>query len=1827
MAEETLSQRMAQFSAVKLALLAEQLSQQREIIQSEPIAVIGLGCRFPGGIDSPESYWQALCDGLETMEEVPADHWDSQTYFSAEPNQVGKISSPCGGYLKNVYDFDPQFFNISPREALSLDPQHRLLLEVAWEALENAGQSSEELFNSPSGVFVGVGAFDHGLRLLGGDETAIDAYYGTGNAFSAAAGRLSYTLGFTGPSMAIDTACSSSLTAVHLACQSLKQRECRLALAGGVNLMLLAENFVALSQAGMLSSDGHCKTFDAAANGYVRGEGCGMVVLKRLSDALADKDTVLAVIRGSAVNQDGASAGLTVPNGISQQAVIEQALANAKVPPDLIHYVEAHGTGTPLGDPIEINALATVFAASHSVENPLLVGSVKTNIGHLESAAGVAGLIKLVLSLQHQQIPKQLHFQTPNPHIEWQDLPIKVVNAPITWLRGEKRRLAGVSAFGFSGMNAHVIVEESPMVVENTSAFEPCYLLPISAKSEAALKALQQRYVDYFSRNPNVNYANVCYTAAVGRQHFPCRSMLPAKTVSQAIQQLQTLLKGDQVIFEDANSVEARYLAGEKIDWAAVHNHQKLPKIVLPTYPFQRQSYWLATTKSDTKTLNSGHPLLGVKIPSASKIVQFQTLFTLEQPIWLADHRLPPHVVFPATGYIELALAAGEKLFNTTRLEIQNFDIRQALIVDSKTLVQIILEPIERDYKFTIFSCIESLLHEEKWTLHAEGLLGLNAEKPLLNPLVKAEFSETLAANIEAFYDNYQQQGLDYGESFQGVRNFTVENQTVSGSIVLTTHSKNYVLHPALLDGCLQLLKATLPAENTQRYLPIGLERLTLYRAGIEAVFCRATFVDRGDYYQANLQIFDRNGQTVAAIEKLTLRTVSAEQLQPKKLLDSYEIKWQKQPLEVVNEQNLSGENWLIFVEPGILAAQFETALPNAILVKSGKSFQKMDTKNVQINPMESSNYDTLLTDYPSLDGIIHAWSENFVEFGDVKKADTFIEQVQKHSCGSVLLLVQALKRAELSPSLTLITRGAQAVYQNAMPAQKSLNLLQAPLLGLAKVIVLEQPELHCLRLDLNPDESTNDDAKIIVQELQNRIIAEDQIAYRHEQRYVPRLHKRKNVSISKKPRRLQLNDYGIDQLQLVETTFKKPGSGQVQIRVTASGLNFKDVLHGLGMLKEPNFSAQTLPFGFECAGIVEHVGDGCDFHIGERVMAVLTPSSMADFVNVDARYVIKTPAGLSDSDAAAIPLAYLTASYGLESLAKAKMGESILIHAAAGGVGQAAIQIAQFHGLEIFATAHPDKWDMLQNQGIQHIYHSRHANYADQILAKTNGKGVDIVLNSLTGDFIDENLRCLTQNGRFIEIGKLGIRTPEDMQHKRPDLDYQVFELGDIGEKQPELIQVLFKNLGERLQTQTLKPLPVQLYPLERASEAFHCMAKAQHRGKIVLTHTAGQILPQRTYLITGGLGGLGLKFAEWLISQGATHLVLNSLHVTNSETHTQIEQFNKTATVEVFVANIGQLSDVQNLFTHIQNTLPPLAGIIHAAGKIDDGMLQKLDWARFESVAQPKINGSWYLHRCSEHLPLDFFVEFSSATALLGAPGQGNYAAANAFQDALAHYRKLKNLPALSINWGPWGEIGMLKDLQVQDQQRVLKLGWQQIELQQGLALFESLLPQTVTQIGALDLNWMQYWKNSLTAITPEFLSDLKAQTASQLVAIKTESFIEQLTALNLSERHSALQDYLHDKVKSVLGLKTTILKRHRFFDLGLDSLMSVELKNRLEHDLKKTLSSTLVFDYPTLEDLHGHITQDVIPELFIKDKNQFMDGDITELLARELAELIGK
>ncbi|NEO44600.1 MAG: polyketide synthase, partial [Moorea sp. SIO4A3] len=376
----------------------ETLQSQVETFENqkiEPIAIIGMSCRFPGGVDSPEAFWQLLHHGVDAITEVPLARWNIDDYYDPSPDAPGKLYTRDGGFISQIDRFDAPFFGISPREAQSLDPQQRLLLEVSWEAIERANIVPDKLFNSLTGVFIGIASNDY-LNQLATCEMP-QAYWGTGNAASAATGRLSYILGLTGPNLAVETACSSSLVSVHLACQSLRQRECNMALAGGVNLLLSPELSIVFSKAKMLSPDGRCKTFDASANGYVRGEGCGIIVLKRLSDAVANQDNILAVIRGTAVNQDGPSGGLTVPNGPSQVAVIRQALENGRVDPASVSYIEAHGTGTSLGDPIEVKAIGKVFGKTHSQENPLIVGTVKTNIGHLEVAAGIAGLMKVVL--------------------------------------------------------------------------------------------------------------------------------------------------------------------------------------------------------------------------------------------------------------------------------------------------------------------------------------------------------------------------------------------------------------------------------------------------------------------------------------------------------------------------------------------------------------------------------------------------------------------------------------------------------------------------------------------------------------------------------------------------------------------------------------------------------------------------------------------------------------------------------------------------------------------------------------------------------------------------------------------------------------------------------------------------------------------------------------------------------------------------------------------------------------------------------------------------------------------------------------------------------------------------------------------------------------------------------------------------------------------------------------------------------------------------------------------------------------------------------------
>ncbi|MEZ5504518.1 MAG: beta-ketoacyl synthase N-terminal-like domain-containing protein [Gammaproteobacteria bacterium] len=496
----------------------------------EPIAVIGMGCRLPGSANSPEKLWELLQNGVDAITDMVDQRWNNDEIYDPNPEAVGKLYTRGNGLVDDVDLFDAEFFGIAPVEAKLMEPQQRLLLETTWDALEHAGIAADSLMGSKTGVYVGIChmGYSHMQAKYCGPES-ISPYDGTGNAHSVASGRLSYLLGLQGPSISVDTACSSSLVAIHLAVQSLRKGESDMALAGGVNLILEPTTSMIFARAGMLAKDGRCKTFDASADGYVRGEGCGVIVLKRLSDAVRDGDNVLAVIRGSAVNQDGKSQGITAPNELAQEKVLRAALQDARLQPKDVTYVEAHGTGTSLGDPIELAALNTVYGQGR--DDKLIVGSIKTNMGHLEAAAGVAGFIKLVLSLQHQTIPRHLHFTKPNPYIDWTTIAIDVPAEQRPWQAPV--RIGGLSSFGFSGTNCHIIVEQAPIQGETATApaaisdatFAPA-LLTVAAKTKEALQAYLDQYQQSL-RMPalqNADWSDVCFTALTGRQHFRNRA-------------------------------------------------------------------------------------------------------------------------------------------------------------------------------------------------------------------------------------------------------------------------------------------------------------------------------------------------------------------------------------------------------------------------------------------------------------------------------------------------------------------------------------------------------------------------------------------------------------------------------------------------------------------------------------------------------------------------------------------------------------------------------------------------------------------------------------------------------------------------------------------------------------------------------------------------------------------------------------------------------------------------------------------------------------------------------------------------------------------------------------------------------------------------------------------------------------------------------------------------------------------------------------------------------------------------------------------------------
>jgi acyl transferase domain-containing protein/acyl carrier protein len=2104
------------------------LRQQQ--IQQGSIAIVGIGCRFPGDANSPDDFWTALEGGRDLVTPIPSDRWDADYYYDPDPTAPGKICTRVGGFLSRKDLFDPQFFKISPREAMYMDPQQRVLLEVAWEALEHAHIPAEKLKGTNTGVFIGISAFDYANLVAEYlPEAEVDPTVGTGSGHSPASGRLSYFFGFRGPSIAVDTACSSSLVSVQTACESLRRGDCNMALAGGVNMILSPFNHVVFSRAQMLAPDGRCKTFDQAADGYVRSEGAAVLVLKRLADAVNDRNTVLAVIKGGAVNHAGASGGLTVPNGPAQQEVIRAALRNAGITPGSVDYVEAHGTGTALGDPIEVIALGDVYADGRDRQRPLLLGSAKTNVGHMEAAAGVCGLVKVILQLQHGAIAPHLHLANPSNRIPWARLPVSVPTQLTPWpARPGIPRRAGVSSYGFSGTNAHLIVEEAPPPRHQPAveADRPVHVLALSTKEESALHELVDRYATSLE-SAEGDAADLAYSANAGRSHFrhrlavigastadmrqqlmawkrreptshvvvgsavgnvppklaflftgqgseaagmgrelyqtnrqfrdvidecdrlvrreqrwslvevlygnrrpeevqqtrfaqpllfaleyalaslwrswgiepacvlghsvgefaaaafagvftmedglrlvlargelmqalpadgamvaihapleaveslvaPYRSntsvaainsprdvvvsgalasigaivtllqragvrtqMLPvsrafhsplmapmldafadaAAAIRYASPQLAVVstatgapataelaspeywvrqvslpvrfLEGIRAIHDTrcnafvevgpkatllsmarasspsrggqflasldpargdwnqiVNSLAALYVSGHPVDWAAFDRGYARRWVALPTYPFQRGRYWFAPDEAQGKIARRAqprrHPLLGTLTSPSTAVaggsisdVVFESRIGEETPAFLRDHRVLNSAILPAAAFIELGMAAGAVACGIPPT-LKQVSILTPLVLSPgcTTILQTTVTRQGNDWRFEVRSRSEADADGEpppSWQLHAKGILDVHApEVDGPTDLAALRQQLTTVVDCDAYYQSLHARGLEYGPSFQCIQELLTDGDRVLGRVQVPSHAakgdSGYFMHPIVLDGAFQTVAASLgPLADDAMYLPTGVESVQAFQTvGAEHWVEARVRSDAGARKRrvvVDVRVFDATGKTAVRVNGLQLTRVQRAMLRralegdPRELI--YALTWRRSPIDRHRVAQRDSRRSLIVADRGGVGERVCRLL------------QQAGTAAVLVAPPGDAGVT------PGLSSLLAESNQELLYFAglDVESAPIgatlSLEHTGNLGCDRLLDVVTRVSR---SSGLWLFTRGAVAV-----DGRSAVGFGQAALSGLLTTIRAEGRVARCAHLDLDAHvdaSSTDIEARQIAAEILGGD-DDDRIAFRRGLRHVARLQPVTGRGAAAQPCRVALATPGVVENLTIEPLDRRPpGRGEIEVAVKAAGLNFKDVLRVLGLLGS-ELPDDGIELGFECSGIVSAVGDGV---VGRKVgdpVIVFGTGCLRSHVIAAAETAVDLPSNLTFEEAASVPTAFLTAYHALHALAQIQPGDTVLVHAGAGGVGQAAIQLCRRIGATVFATASASKADFVKLHGVSLVMNSRDLSFREAVLEATGGRGVDVVLNSLNGDFIQASLDVLARGGRFVEIGKLGAWTPAAVASIRPDAAYFTFDLSEAQHAVAGSFRQVLTTVTNWLAEKAVSPLTTDVFPVGDVARAFRHLAHGKNVGKVVVTfpEAAGSQDPpiaraDRSYLITGGLGALGLKVADHLVEQGARTLILSGRSPGSQAARAAVAALEtRGARVEILLADVADRERFASELRRLIAALPPLGGVVHAAGVLDDALLTDLTPERLTRVLGPKVNGAWNLHDLTKDMALDWFVSFSSIASVLGSAGQGNYAAANAWLDAFMHHRRALDLRGTSINWGPWASVGMAAGLDAKRRSQLRGKGLHPIPVIRALSALRWAIQRDLPQVVAAAIDWPAYAQQ--TPHVPRLL-DAVAPAASFGVAHAQSSSatLTALVGLAPEERPRVLLAHLQRLLAMTLGFPANkaIDARDDFGDLGMDSLSAVEFMHHIEASLALTLSET-AFEHQTLQHLVAHL-----------------------------------
>lgn len=1881
-------------------------------VNEESIAIIGIGCRFPGAKDA-RAFWSLLRDGVDAIQEVPAERFSLRDFYDPDPAAPGKIVTRWGGFIQDVDQFDPQFFGISPREAARMDPQQRILLEVAWEALEDAGQVREKLAGTSVGVFVGISNTDYG-RMQFNDPNRIDAYAGTGNALSVAANRVSYVFDFRGPSLAIDTACSSSLVSVHQACISLRSGESALALAGGVNLILSPAVTINFSKAGAMAPDGRCKAFDARANGYVRSEGAGIVVLKPLSRALADRDPIYAVIRGSAVNQDGRSNGLMAPNPVAQEAVIREAYRRAGISPGDVQYVETHGTGTLLGDPIEANALGAVVASARPIGHPCFIGSVKTNLGHLEAAAGIAGLIKVALALRHRQIPPTLHFREPNPHIPFDDLPLRVNTTLSPWPALKNDGIAGVSSFGFGGTNAHVVLHEAIEPTSDQSAQEwpvdsqladtsntnSLHLLPLSARSSDALRSLAQIYQEYLkSLDSKTSLYDVCHTASVRRSHHDYRLAVSGQSFSQLCDNLAAYLReNDRFAPSFARKISSH---GRKL-----------------VFVFSGQG---------TQWLGMGRALLKREVVFRDSIER-------------SDRAMSPHVKWSL--FRELSAT------DTVHSRLNEVDVLQPALF----AIQVALAALWRSWGIEPDAVVGHSMGEVA-AAHVAGALNLDDAARIIctrSRLVKPTVGRGAMAAVELSIVDARRSLAGY-EHLVSIASSNGPTSTVlSGAPEALEAIVSRLQHQ---DVFCRMLKVDFAAHSPQMEplrddLERALEGLQLQSAAVP-IYSTLTG-ELQDGLKFDSVYWSRN------LREPVLFSSAIEQLLNAGHDHFMEISPHPVLLSSIQQQaHHAGKQCVVL--PSLRRDEDEAGvLANSLGALYTQGYQP-DWSRIYPNggrcvelPIYPWQHERYWLDPPiddsgdgsprhsaaadtnrSLLGRHFRSAQTETHFWEGDLSSNVLSYLNDHRVDGVAMLPASLyvgmvlEAAALAfPSRALVLKDMQFLKALVLPdgGMRSVQVVLSPAEnGSASVHIYSRPHdldnatqswiLHATgRICRDETSATTmvfeDDALAEVQErCSERMggadyyhkLCDSGMVYGPSMQSITQLSGCHDEMLSnvesteesnEEPRSCESYPSIID--ACFQTAGAAIGAGNETAGATYMPTHIDEIrFHGdrgrklwsHARLQERNVNRATAAVWLlnETGGVeIEFLG--LCFDNISRDSAILRRKDPADWL-----YGIEWRLKEHSAHAGSRP--------GRRS--------NWLIFADRAGVGEALGSLVNANGDSSILITGGEKYERIDDRHFR-IHPGRPDDLRrliETVLAPGQPKCEAVVhLWSLDSDFRKEatlnslNAAQIAGCGSVLQLVQELARV-DRRQLPRVWLITQATQPAGESVMPLDLAQAPVWGLG-RVVAQEHPLLWGGLIDLEASASALDATASQLWReisdpdgedqialrgdlryvARLFREYRAPTLeapLIWRTdgsYLITGGLGDLGLSVARWMVEQGARRLILLGRTKLpprgswNSATPGSREERQLTAIREleargaslhlpsVDVANEEELGSF--LSDYRTEGWPPIRGVIHAAGVLRDGLLAQLDIDALDSVLRPKMVGGWLLHRLLEDAPLDFFVLFSSAGSLLGQPGQGNYAAANAFLDALAHHRQACGKPALSINWAAWAGLGFAdtaggKRLTT----RLALLGINSLEPEEALKMMGRLLRQRSTQTAVVPVDWNRYLQFYPDGTQSPLLSELAHEEAN--TSLRAESPGRKRKAIlsaEPAERRQLVKSYLTEIVARVLELQTSKVDvLQPLSNLGLDSLMAVELKNRIAVDLAVNVPMVTFLSEPTVEQATDRLLQlltsetsstlvSIVPavassaetppsggndEHLLDDLDTFSDDEVTSMLTDLLAK----